>query len=88
MVRLAIASELRWDSRSQTWFWANGRKTVVSCRYALARRTSACDRTSYDRVVKSFVDASGPLEAEETFSGSGCITCQWEFSTAGKGRAP
>ena len=42
----------------------------------------------YDRVVKSFVDASGPLEAGGTFSGSGCITSQREFSAAGQSRAP
>ena len=30
----------------------------------------------YDRVVKSFVDASEPLEAGGTLSGSGCITSQ------------
>ena len=36
-------------------------------------------------VVKSFVDASGSLEAGGPFSGSGCITFQREFSTAGQG---
>ena len=40
---------------------------------------------SYDRVAKSFVDASGPLEAGGTFSGSGCITSKREFSAAGDG---
>ena len=33
----------------------------------------SCSR-EHDRVVKSFVDASEPLEAGGTFSGSGCIT--------------
>ena len=44
----------------------------------------SCSR-EHDRVVKSFVDASGPLEAGGTFSGSGCITSQREFSAAGQG---
>ena len=49
------------------------------------RRTEARNVTSYDRVVKSLVDASGPLEAGGTFSGPGCITSQREFSAAGWG---
>ena len=32
------------------------------------------------------MEASGPLEAGGTFSASGCITSQWEFSVAGQGK--
>ncbi len=36
-------------------------------------------------MVKSFLDASGPVEAGGTSSGSGYITSQWELSAAGQG---
>jgi hypothetical protein len=49
-----------------------------------ARRS---DRLSLCLVIKSFVNASGPLEAAGTFSGSGCITSQREFSAAEQSRA-
>ena len=51
------------------------------------KRTSS-ELGLHSRRVRSFADLSVFLEAAGTFSGSGCITSQREFSTAGQSRAP
>ncbi len=65
-------------------FWRAALRVLVPSTSTRPFISLSCSR-EHDRVAKSCVDASGPLVAGGTFSGSGKITSQQEFSAAGQG---